>query len=50
MKTASLIFILSLATSAMARPHDSEEYIDNNLNDLPYEEGHSEEITDYLEM
>lgn len=51
MKTAALIFVLSFATSALARPHESDEYIDNNLNDLPYEEAsHSEEITDYLEM
>lgn len=50
MKTATLIFILSLAASSMARPHESEEYIDNNLNDLPYEETHSDELTDYLEM
>lgn len=50
MKTATLILILSLVASAIARPHESEEYIDNNLNDLPYEEGNSEEIRDYLEM
>lgn len=50
MKTATLIFILSLAASAIARPHESEEYIDNNLNDLPYEETDSDEIKDYLEM
>ena len=50
MKTASLIFVLSLAVSSLARPHDSDEYIDNNLNDLPYEEVQGEERTDYLEM
>lgn len=50
MKTAAIIFVLSLAASTMARPHESEEYIDNNLNDLPYEETENEEISDYLEM
>jgi hypothetical protein len=50
MKTAALIFVLSFATLALARPHESDEYMDNNLNDSPFEEAHSEEITDYLEM
>lgn len=51
MKTALFIFVLTLTTSAYARPptFESEEYTDNNLEDsMPLED--DDERTDYVQM
>lgn len=53
MKAALLVFLLSLATSVLARPpsFDSEEYIDNNLGEsIPPEENPEDDRADYLQM
>lgn len=52
MKTALFVFILTLASSVLARPSlDSEEYTDNNLDDsIPLEDDHDDERVDYVQM
>lgn len=52
MKAALLVFLLSLATSVLARPpsFDSEEYIDNNLGEIPPEDDAEDDRADYLQM
>lgn len=52
MKTALVIFILTLTSSALARPpsFDSEEYIDNNLVDSIPEGNEEDERTEYVQM
>lgn len=53
MKAALLVFLLSLATSVLARPpsFESEEYIDNNLGEsIPPEDDAEDDRADYLQM
>lgn len=52
MKTALIVFFVTLASSALARPpsFESEEYIDNNLVDSLPEETGEDDRTEYVQM